>query len=75
MNEQKTEHPAAKACSTLNSHIEVIGAAISNNHGAIEFSPENEPIIKRLNKAGLGYIDIDTDAYIEYLKRVFNYIE
>lgn len=64
MNEQKTEHPAAKACATLNSHIEVIGAAISNNHGAIEFSPENEPIIKRLNKAGLGYIDIDTDAYI-----------
>ncbi len=64
MSEQKKEHPAAKACLTLNSHLEVIGAAITHNHGAIECSPENEAIIKRLNKAGLGYIESDTDAYI-----------
>lgn len=64
MNEARKEHPAAKACSTLATHIEVIGAAISNNHGAIEFSPEHETMIKRLNKAGLGYIETDTEAYI-----------
>ncbi len=64
MNEQLKEHPATKACSTLHSHIEVIGAAISNNHGAIECSPENESVIKRLHKAGLGYIESDTEAYI-----------
>ncbi|MEB3754868.1 hypothetical protein [Acinetobacter sp. MD2(2019)] len=64
MNEAQKEHPAAKACSTLATHIEVIGTAINNNHGAIEFSPEHESIIKRLNKAGLGYIETDTEAYI-----------
>lgn len=64
MTEQKKEHPAAKACSTLNSHLDVIGAAITHNHGAIECSQENEAIIKRLNKAGLGYIESDNDAYI-----------
>lgn len=64
MNELKKEHPAAKACSTLYSNIDMIGAAISNNHGAIEFSIEHESMIKRLNKAGLGYIETDTDAYI-----------
>ncbi|ENV16178.1 hypothetical protein [Acinetobacter guillouiae] len=64
MNEQKKEHPAARACSTLHSYIDVIGAAISNNHGTIEFNVEHEAIIKRLNKAGLGYIETDTDAYI-----------
>ena len=64
MNELKKEHPAAKACSTLYSNIDMIGAAISNNHSAIEFSIEHESMIKRLNKAGLGYIETDTDAYI-----------
>lgn len=64
MNDAKKEHPAAKACATLHSHIDVIGASIRHNHGAIEFSPENESLIKRLNKAGLGYIETDTDAYI-----------
>ncbi|MDD0802192.1 MULTISPECIES: hypothetical protein [Acinetobacter] len=64
MNEARVEHPAAKACSTLSTNIEVIGAAVSNNHGAIEFNPEHESTIKRLNKAGLGYIETDTEAYV-----------
>lgn len=64
MNEARKKHPAAEACKTLATHIDVIGAAISNNHGAIEFSPEHESMIKRLNKAGLGYIETDTEAYV-----------
>lgn len=64
MKETRKEHPVTKACSTLITHIDVIETAIRNNHGAIEFDSEHESMIKRLNKAGLGYIETDTEAYI-----------
>lgn len=57
MSEFEVEHPAARACRTLNNHVALIGNAIVYNNALIQVTEKNEKVIASLYKDELGNYD------------------
>lgn len=57
MSEFEVEHPAARACRSLNNHIALIGNAIVYNNALIQVTEKNEKVIASLYKDELGSYD------------------